>query len=186
MMLTEHRGIDQMIQTSHAGGLGPTRNVLRVLIALNLGMGLLIGMMLLASLLAESWVMTALGVRPGEGRAALVVGMRVVAVLGIAAVPFTHVVLARLRDIVETVRRGDAFVPGNAARLRTIAWAVLGLELLHLCVAAAAWAASSPAQALDISWTPSLTRWLAVLLLFVLARVFEEGARMRDDLEGTV
>ena len=28
--------------------------------------------------------------------------------------------------------------------------------------------------------------WLAVLLTFVLARVFAEGARMRDDLQGTV
>lgn len=175
-----------MIQTSHSEVLGPTRGVLRALIALNGVVGLLIGVLLVASLLAESWVMTALGVRPGEGRAALVLGMRLVAVLGIAAVPFTHVVLARLRDIVETVRRGDAFVPGNAARLRTIARAVLGLELLHLCVAAVAATASSPAQALDIRWAPSLTRWLAVLLLFVLAQVFEQGTRMRDDLEGTV
>ena len=28
--------------------------------------------------------------------------------------------------------------------------------------------------------------WLAVLLLFVLARVFDHGARMREELEGTV
>ena len=39
---------------------------------------------------------------------------------------------------------------------------------------------------LDLDWNFSLTRWLAVLLLFVLSRVFEQGARMRDDLEGTV
>lgn len=175
-----------MMQTPHTGVLGSSRKVLRALIALNWGMGLLIGVLLLASLLAESWVMTALGVRAGEGRAALVLGMRLVMVLGIAGVPFTHVVLARLRDIVETVRLGDAFVPGNAARLRTIAWAVVGLELLHLCVAAVAAASALPAQGLDIRWAPSLTRWLAVLLLFVLAQVFEEGARMRDDLEGTV
>jgi hypothetical protein len=32
----------------------------------------------------------------------------------------------------------------------------------------------------------NFTRWLGVLLLFVLARVFEQGARMRDELEGTV
>jgi hypothetical protein len=32
----------------------------------------------------------------------------------------------------------------------------------------------------------SITGWLAVLLTFVLARVFAEGARMRDELEGTV
>lgn len=175
-----------MMQTSHTAVLGPTRSVLRALIALNAAVGALIALLLLASLLAESWVMAALGVRPGEGRAALVLGGRLVMVLGIAAVPLAHVVLARLREIVETVRLGDAFVPGNAARLRTIAWAVLGLELLHLCVAAVAAAASSPAQALDIRWAPSLTRWLAVLLLFVLAQVFAEGARMRDDLEGTV
>jgi hypothetical protein len=31
-----------------------------------------------------------------------------------------------------------------------------------------------------------VTGWLAVLLLFVLARVFDYGTRMRDDLEGTV
>ena len=35
-------------------------------------------------------------------------------------------------------------------------------------------------------WSFSLTPWLAVVLLFVLARVFDEGTRMRDDLEGTV
>jgi hypothetical protein len=45
---------------------------------------------------------------------------------------------------------------------------------------------SSAAVPLNISWGFSLTRWLAVLLLFVLARVFEQGARMREELEGTV
>jgi hypothetical protein len=175
-----------MRQRPETGALRATRAVLRVLTVLNLGLGALIGVMLLASLLAESWVMTALGVRPGEGRAALVLGMRLMAVLGIAAVPLAHVVLTRLRDIVETVRQGDAFIAGNAARLRTIAWAVLGLEVLHLGVGAVATAASSPAQGLDIGWELSPTRWVAVLLLFVLAQVFEEGARMREDLEGTV
>ena len=32
----------------------------------------------------------------------------------------------------------------------------------------------------------SVSAWLAILLTFVLARVFAEGARMREDLEGTV
>lgn len=39
---------------------------------------------------------------------------------------------------------------------------------------------------IDIDWTFSFTPWIAVLLLFVLARVFAHGARMREDLEGTV
>ena len=42
------------------------------------------------------------------------------------------------------------------------------------------------ADPLDIGWSFSATGWLAVLLLFVLARVFNEGAEMRYELEGTV
>ena len=34
----------------------------------------------------------------------------------------------------------------------------------------------------DIDWDFSLNGWLAVLLAFVLAKVFEHGARLRDDL----
>jgi hypothetical protein len=88
--------------------------------------------------------------------------------------------------VVDTVRVGDPFVIVNAQRLRTIAWAVLGLELMHLVVGAVAALASSATQPLDIGWSFSVTRWLAALLLFVLARVFEHGARMREDLAGTV
>ena len=163
-----------------------TRRLLRVLIILNQLMGVGILALLVATLVAEGPVMGALGL-PASGRnTRLILGMRAIMVLGIAAVPIAHVVLTRLLTIVRTVGEGDPFVLENAGRLQRIAWAVLGLELLHLCVAVVAWAGSSPAQALDIRWTPSLTRWLAVLLLFVLAQVFEEGARMRDDLEGTV
>ena len=32
----------------------------------------------------------------------------------------------------------------------------------------------------------SINGWLAVLLTFILSRVFAEGAHMREDLEGTV
>jgi hypothetical protein len=47
-------------------------------------------------------------------------------------------------------------------------------------------AASTSGLTLDIDWTFSFTPWVAVVLLFVLARVFEQGALMRADLEGTV
>jgi hypothetical protein len=38
----------------------------------------------------------------------------------------------------------------------------------------------------DMDASLSVTPWLAIMLLFVLAQVFEDGARMRDDLRGTV
>ena len=116
----------------------------------------------------------------------LITGGRLVMLIGIGATPVTHVLLSRLLAIIDTVRTGDPFVPGNAARLHACAWALLGLQILHLGVGAAAAMASTEAQPLDLDWNFSITGWLAVLLLFVLARVFDHGTRMRDDLEGTV
>lgn len=166
--------------------LALTRRLLRVLIRLNQLMGVGILVLLVATLVAEGPVMDALGVPSPDRNARFVLGMRVIMVLGIAAVPVAHVVLTRLLTIVHTVGDGDPFVMENAGRLQRIAWAVLGLELLHLCVGAVAAGVSTDQTPLDIDWNLSVTRWLTVLLLFVLARVFEQGARMREDLEGTV
>jgi hypothetical protein len=166
--------------------LALTRTVLRVLTRLNQLYGVAILALLVASLVAEGPVLRALGLPATGASPRLVLGMRLIMVLGFAAVPITHAVLTRLRVIVDTVRDGDPFVLENAARLQRIAWAVLGLELLHLAVGAVAAGASTARAPLDIGWSFSLTRWLAVLLLFVLARVFEQGTRMRDDLAGTV
>ena len=163
-----------------------SRRVLRALIALNLLMGAGILVLLVASFAAEGWVMRALGAHHAHGNETLVAGMRTIMVLGIVAVPLTHLVLTRLLAIVETVRLGDPFVRENAARLQLIAWWVLGLELLHFAVGAVAATVSATAHPLDLDWNFSFTRWLAILLLFVLARVFDQGARMREDLEGTV
>jgi hypothetical protein len=149
-------------------------------------MGALILALLIASLIAESWVMRALGVRPVPGNSMLSVGMRLIMIIGICSVPITHLVLTRLLAIVETVKVGNPFVMANAVRLKAIAWAILGLELLHFTVGAIVEGVSTAPAPLNISSGLSLTRWLTVLLLFVLARVFEQGARMREDLEGTV
>ncbi len=171
---------------SYPDTLAVSRRVLRALIKLNLLMGFAILALLIASLVAPEPVIRALGARPSADYSALIIGMRLIMVIGICAVPVTHIVLTRLLTIVETVKVGDPFVSENAARLQTIAWAVLTLELMHLVVGAIAASASSDAQPLDIDWNFSVTRWLAVLLLFVLARVFDHGARMREDLEGMV
>ena len=157
--------------------------VLRVLTKLNLLMGALIMALLIASLIAEAPVMGALGVRPALSNSMLFIGMRLIMAIGICAVPVVHFILTRLPMIVDT---GNPFVAANAARLQAIAWALLALELTHFAVGAVAASVSSAAVPLNISWGFSLTRWLAVLLLFVLARVFEQGARMREELEGTV
>lgn len=162
-----------------------SRRVLRALVVLNVIYGAGILALLVASIVAPGPVFGALGVRP-LGATVSLIGMRLIMVVGIASAPIAHVILTRLLAIVDTVRAGDPFVIGNAERLQVIAWAVLGLELLHLAVGVIAANAGSAAQPLDINWSFSFTPWIAVLLLFVLARVFDHGARMREDLEGTV
>jgi len=113
-------------------------------------------------------------------------GLRVIAVLGLATIPLNYVVLKRLLAIVETVRAGDPFVGANAQRLQTIAWTLFTLQLFSLVIGAIAKAVSSPAHPLHLDAGFSINGWLAVLLTFLLARVFAEGTLMREDLEGTV
>lgn len=57
---------------------------------------------------------------------------------------------------------------------------------MSLVIAAIGKAVSNPAHPVNLDAGFSVNGWLAVLLTFLLARVFTEGARMRDDLEGTV
>lgn len=106
--------------------------------------------------------------------------------LGLAVIPLNYAVLTRLLAIVETVREGDPFVAANASRLQTIAWVLLTLQLVSLVIAAIARSVAIPGRPLDLDAGFSINGWLAVLLTFLLARVFAEGTRMRDDLEGTV
>ncbi len=171
---------------SYPNALPLARKVLRALIVLNLVMGAAILALLIASLVARSWVMTALGVPPTADNGTLFIGMRGIMVIGIASAPLTHIVLSRLLAIVGTVRDGDPFVAENAARLQHIAWSVLGLELLHVVVMWIAATVATETVDLDLKWRLNVARWVTVLLLFVLARVFEHGTRMRTDLEGTV
>jgi hypothetical protein len=106
--------------------------------------------------------------------------------MGLATIPLNYAILKRLLQIVETVRAGDPFVAANASRLRAIAWALLALQLRGLVIGAIVKAVSTPAHPLHINAGFSISGWLAVLLTFLLARVFAEGTLMREELEGTV
>jgi hypothetical protein len=159
--------------------------MLRILIVVNWLGGAAIAALLVA-MPTSQWIRSALKIPPSAEADGLIIGLHAIAVLGLVAIPLNYVVLKRLLAIVETVRAGDPFVAANAHRLQAIAWALLALQLLSLVIGAIAKAVSTLAHPLHVDAGFSINGWLAVLLTFLLARVFAEGTLMRDDLEGTV
>ncbi len=158
---------------------------LQILIVVNW----LVGAAILALLVVipnEQWIMAAFKLSPSPDAERLIMGLRAVAVLGLVGIPLNHAVLKRLLAIVLTVRAGDPFVAVNAYRLQAIAWALLALQLLSLVIGAIGKAVSSAAHPVHLDAGFSISGWLAVILTFLLARVFAAGTLMREDLEGTV
>jgi hypothetical protein len=103
------------------------------------------------------------------------------AVLYLAAI---LVIVGSLRRIFMTLTAGDPFHPDNVARLRLIGLMLAALELGRY----AFWALSVWVfPGLDrVEPSLSLTAWFSVLVVFVLAEVFREGARLRREAELTI
>lgn len=161
------------------------RFVLRFLIVLNI----LAGVAILALLFIfpnREWIISALDLQNYPNPDRVIWGLRAVAALGVVSVGFNHLILKRMSAIVDTVSKGDPFVAENAYRLQAMAWFLLVLQLLSLVIAAIGRTISSPGHEVELNAGFSAAGWLAVLLTFVLARVFAEGADMREDLERTV
>ena len=159
--------------------------ILRILIVVNwLGGAAILALLVVTP--NEQWILAAFKLSPSPEAERLVMGLRAIAVLGLVAIPLNYAVLKRLLAIVKTVRGGDPFVAANASRLQGIAWVLLALQLLSIVIGAIAKTVSTSAHPLHIDAGFSINGWLAVLLTFLLARVFAEGTLMREDLEGTV
>jgi hypothetical protein len=159
---------------------------LRILIVLNWIYGAVVLAILVGMLAAGPWTMTALGVPSSAQSGELITGMRAIATLGLVAVPLNLALLRRLVAMVQTVRSGDPFVAANASRLQAIAWFLLWQQVLSVAIGFIGESISTPEHPLHLDAGFSPSGWLAVILTFVLARVFAEGTSMREDLEGTV
>ena len=143
-------------------------------------------LVLLVAMPNRQWILSAFDLSPSLDADRLVMGLRSIAVIGLVTIVLHYAILTRLLAIVETVRAGDPFVAANGSRLQAIAWALLVLQVLGLIIAAIAKTISTPEHPVDLDVGFSINGWLAVLLTFLLARVFAEGTTMREDLAGTV
>ena len=158
---------------------------------------LLYGMMVIAGLIALGMVIAIPGLwlvpnhiiidettitRTAFGAITAILAMILVG--AILAILFLRQIIA----IVDSVKIGSPFVPENAKRLRKAAWLVLAVEGLALVAGSiGAWIhAMIPKAKADIDIDLSFGWLLTALLLFILARVFDQGARLADDVEGTV
>ncbi|HYE88233.1 MAG TPA: DUF2975 domain-containing protein [Vicinamibacterales bacterium] len=172
-------------RASSSAALPIAHVLLRILIVLNWGLAAAIAALLLA-VPTNQWIMSSLNLSPGPEADRVIFGLKTIAVIGLLTIPINYAGLKRLLAIVDTVRAGDPFVAANAVRLQTIAWILLTLQVLSVVIGGIAKSISSPAHPIDVDAGCSINGWLAVLLTFLLARVFAVGTQMRDDLEGTV
>jgi hypothetical protein len=166
-----------VLPIAHAG--------LKIMIILNWVMAAFILALLFAAPTRE-WIIKSLDLSGSPDAERVVWSFRMIAALGLVSVPFNYVVLKRLLAIVDSVRDGNPFVAVNASRLQTIAWCMAAVQILSMSIGALGKSISTPEHPVQLGAGFSVNSWLAVLLTFVLARVFAEGTRMREDLDGTV
>jgi len=94
--------------------------------------------------------------------------------------------LRHLYRIVGTVGDQDPFVPINAERLSAMGWISLATQVLAIPLFAIGHWLLKVTNHVRVEPDVALSGVLLTVILFILARVFREGTRMRDELEGTV
>jgi len=93
--------------------------------------------------------------------------------------------IVQVMAIIHSVSEGDPFTPANADRLERIGWLLFGTQILAL-IGMSISAVEALAEEWNFGEQFSLEGLLSVILVFILARIFRQGTKMRDDLEGTV
>jgi hypothetical protein len=163
------------------------RWMLRALLVLNIVVGLLLlAVPAFTFMQEERFVAGAMKQFPGSDVDNLLTGARWALALVAPVILLAHPLFTALLRMLDTVAAGDPFLSVNADRLRTVAWCLLGIQLCDIGFGIAGAIMDTAAGERISAWSPGLTGWIAVLLVFVLARVFREGARLREEAELTI
>lgn len=106
---------------------------------------------------------------------------------GLAMLAIGFAFIKRIIAIIDTVMIDTPFVPVNARRLREMGWLVIATQGLALLVLPfAVWIEAQLPKGNDLGIEVSVEALLTAMLLFILARVFDHGTRLAEDVEGTV
>ncbi|MEO9468315.1 DUF2975 domain-containing protein [Parasphingorhabdus sp.] len=128
---------------------------------------------------------------PGPEIVWMIAGMMVFGLVMLLLILFS---INRLRRIVDSVGEGNPFTRINGTRLRGMGIAVFLMQIITFFGSIFATTILTTLGevkpdrdfSLTIDGGISITGILLVLLLIILARVFDRGADMQDELEGTV
>jgi len=114
-------------------------------------------------------------------------GRLVAALVGLAVfAPGIAYICAQLRKILSTLAEGDPFVPENAPRLNQIAVAIGLIEIIRMCSVLVLAATVDLGEGYVANININLAVWGAVIVLLILAQVFKEGTRLREEEKMTI
>lgn len=112
--------------------------------------------------------------------------------IGAAAITGGLVIVWRLRKLFDSFCSSQPFAKENADHLRAIWITMLAMEIaryLLLLMTVGLFAlnnSQSGTQEANVQFHVDLSTWASIAILMVLAEVFREGARMRDEQELTI
>jgi len=166
------------MSTNRSDLLSVTRTLLRWGFYIAAGLAVLMACILVALFVKEGMDLN-INTRAASTPEQKLLVARVSVAAALACCLLAMPLLRRVLAIVDSARNGDPFVPENAERLRQVGWLLLASNaLIGIAVGFAVRGIKFP----PISFSAILT----VLLIFVLAQIFEVGARMRGELQETV
>ena len=91
-----------------------------------------------------------------------------------------------LLRIIATVDAGDPFIPDNVRHLEHLGWLTVAVQIIIIALNGISWVVERYKPDVGLGGDYSLSGWLLVLVLFILARVFRHGTNLRAEVEGTV
>ncbi len=111
--------------------------------------------------------------------------------IGTVAIGGGLIIVDRLRRLFDSFTSGEPFRRENAAHLRVIWIAMLTVEIARyvlLGAVAAIFAAVGLPEGASANFNLNfdISTWMSIAILIVLAEVFREGARMKEEQELTI
>lgn len=167
-----------------------THGLLKAAVALCVCGALVLGMALVAiPVIASNLDQNHFGIPAvieGIARADVLAFAAFVLVSALISVLLILFALRATAQILATAMTGDPFVHENARRLARIGRLLLAVQVVGLLTLWVYQAVPERLGHVSLLFGPSPAGLIAILMIFVLARIFRHGSEMRAELEGTV